>query len=193
MANDRLFGDSLSPADLNGEYRTVEDNSEPIRILYCYDCKTIEELPNFEGRPDDDVILEYAIEKHESAGIKHFGALLKVGKDSWGKENYRKEIIDNLRKQTGGIGAGLANIDKEYYHTKSTFHEDAMKCFSLHNRPAGMCGDYGHDRKKLVPKTHAERKQLGLPVSTTTIYLCDFCPVKTFVVTKNREKAGQYE
>jgi uncharacterized protein YlaI len=188
-----LFGNAKGPADLGGEYIEVKDESEPIRILYCWNCKTIEELPNFEGHPDDDILLEYAIEKHESAGIKHTGSLLKVGKDTWGKENMRKEIIKNLREQTGGLGSGLANIDKEYYHTKSTFHDDAMKCFNLHNRPEGMCGDYAAERKKLIPKTHAERKELGLPVSTTSIYLCDFCPVKSFVVTKQREKTGQYK
>jgi hypothetical protein len=187
-----LFGSAKTPADLGGEYIERKDDSQKIRLLYCWDCKTIEELPDFEGNPDDDILLEYAIEKHESAGIKHAGTLMKVGSKTWEDEPVRKEIIKNLRDQAGGLGGGLADIDKEYYHTKSTFQEDAMKCYSLHNRPAEGCFDYGSDRKKLVPKTHAERKELGLPVSTSTIYLCDFCVVKSFVVTKQRKQAGMY-
>jgi len=190
MANDSLFTGPGGAADLNGQYVAVRDEGPKIRLLYCYQCKTIEELPDFEGRPEDDTILELTIEKHQSAGIPHNGFLSKIGVKLWAQEKFRKEIIKNLRDRVGG---GLADIDPDYYHTKATFHDDAMKCYNLHLRPTEGCYDYGHDKKKLVPKTQAERKELGLAPSGSTIYLCDFCPVKTHVVTKQRQQAGLYK
>lgn len=186
-----ILGQGGNPADQGGEYVQVKDEGPKIRLLYCYNCDTIEELPDFEGNPADDYLLEVIIEKHESAGIKHTGFLSKIGVKLWSQEKFRKEIIKNLRTRVGG---GLADIDPEYYHTRSTFYQDAMSCFSAHLRPEGSCSDWRASNKKLVPKTQAERKELGLskaPVAHT--YLCDFCPVKSFMVTKQREESGLYE
>jgi hypothetical protein len=185
-----LFKGAKSPSDLGGEYIHVEDKGPKIRLLYCYNCTTIEELPDFEGRPEDDILLELMIEKHQSAGIPHNGFLSKIGVHIWSQEKFRKEIIKNLRTKVGG---GLADIDPEYYSTKATFAEDAMKCYNLHLRPVDGCYDYASDKKKLIPKTQAERKELGLAASTSNIYLCDFCPVKSHVVTQQRKQAGMYK
>ena len=189
-----ILGQGGRPADQGGEYIEVRDEGPKIRLLYCYQCKTIEELPDFEGHPDDDVFLELAIEKHESAGIRHSGFLSKIGVKLWSQEKFRKEIIKNLRDRVGG---GLADIDPDYYTTKATFFEDAMKCYSAHLRPKEGCPDWRSESKKLVPKTHAERKELGLPdpgkENSTNVFLCDFCPVKTHVVTQMRKKSGMYE
>ena len=57
--------------DLGGEYKVIEDNSEKIRLLYCYECRTIEELPDFKGHPDDDVLLQLTIEKHGPEWNRH--------------------------------------------------------------------------------------------------------------------------
>ena len=189
-----ILGSGGKPADQGGEYVEVRDDGPKISLLYCYQCKTIEEIPDFEGNPDDDVFLELAIEKHESAGIKHTGFLSKIGVKLWSQEKFRKEIIKNLRNKVGG---GLADIDPDYYTTKATFFEDAMKCYSAHLRPKEGCPDWRSSSKKLVPKTHAERKELGLPdpgkENSTNVFLCDFCPVKTHVVTQMRKKSGLYE
>jgi len=185
-----LFGNAKGPADLGGEYVEVKDDGPKIRLLYCYQCKSIEELPDFEGRPEDDTLLELLIEKHESAGVKHMGFLSKIGVKLWTQEKFRKQIIENLRTKVGG---GLADIDPEYYFTKATFADDAMKCYSLHLRPTAGCPDYASDKKKLVPKTQSERKELGLSAATSSIYLCDFCPVKSHVVTQQRKQSGMYK
>lgn len=189
-----LLGANGLPADQGGEYVEVRDEGPKIRLLYCYQCKTIEELPDFEGSPEDDHLLEVLIEKHESAGIKHTGFLSKIGVKLWSQEKFRKQIIENLRNRVGG---GLADIDPDYYTTKATFFDDAMKCFNLHLRPTEGCYDWRSSSKKLVPKTAAERKEVGLPMpgkeNSTNVFLCDFCPAKTYVVQKMRDKAGQYE
>jgi hypothetical protein len=185
-----LLGPNGLPADSSGEYVQVVDEGPKIRLLYCYNCTTIEELPDFEGRPEDDHLLELLVEKHQSAGIPHNGFLSKIGVKIWSQEKYRKEIIKNLRTRVGG---GLADIDPEYYATKATFYEDAMKCYSEHLRPQGSCSDWRASNKKLIPKTAAERKEVGLSEKTTShIFLCDFCPVKTYMVTKARKEAGMY-
>ena len=189
-----ILGEGGSAAD-QGSYKQVVDNGPKIRLLYCYNCKTIEELPDFEGRPEDDTLLEILVEKHQSAGIPHTGFLSKIGVKIWSVESYRKEIIKNLRNRVGG---GLADIDPDYYTTKATFFEDAMTCFNLHLRPTEGCPDWKSEKKRLIPKgTDELRKEVGMEKAAkstgTKVYLCDFCPAKTFVVEKNRKKLGLYE
>lgn len=189
-----ILGPGGTPAD-QGTYKQVVDNGPKIRLLYCYNCKSIEELPDFEGRPEDDTLLELLVEKHQSAGIPHNGFLSKIGVKIWSVESYRKEIIKNLRNKVGG---GLADLDPDYYTTKATFYEDAMKCYSEHLRPKESCPDWRASNKRLIPKSTAElRKEIGLESAAksagTNVFLCDFCPVKTFYVTKQRDAAGLYE
>lgn len=189
-----ILGPGGAPAD-QGKYKQVVDNGPKIRLLYCYNCKSIEELPDFEGRPEDDTLLEILVEKHQSAGIPHNGFLSKIGVKIWSVESYRKEIIKNLRDRVGG---GLADLDPDYYTTKATFYEDAMKCYSEHRRPKESCPDWRASNKRLIPKSTAElRKEIGLESAAksagTNVFLCDFCPVKTFYVTKQRDAAGLYE
>ena len=73
-----------------------------------------------------------------------------------------------------------------------------MKCFNLHLRPVEGCYDWKIEGKRLIPKNTAEaRRELGLESAaqsaSTKVYLCDFCPAKTYVVEKNRKKMGLYE
>lgn len=186
-----ILGQGGNSAD-QGKYTEIKDNGPKIRLLYCYNCKTIEELPDFEGRPEDDTLLEILVERHQSAGVPHTGFLSKIGLKTY--TAHREEIVKNLRTKVGG---GLADIDPDYYTTKATFYDDAMKCYNAHLRPAAGCQDWKDSTKRLIPKTHAERKELNLPspsqTASTQVYLCDFCPVKTHVMTKQRKAAGLYD
>ena len=76
-----ILGGGL-PAD-QGSYTEIKDTGPRIRLLYCYNCKTIEELPDFKGHPDDDITLQVCIDRHESAGIPHNGQLSDVGVKTW--------------------------------------------------------------------------------------------------------------
>jgi len=190
-----ILGQGGGSADEGVVWNQIKDDGDKIRLLYCYNCNTIEELPDFEGHPDDDVLLQVLIEKHESAGIPHTGFLLKIGVKLYSRPEVRKQVIKNLRDKVGG---GLADIDPDYYTTKATFYEDAMKCFNLHLRPVEGCYDYKTKNKRLVPKgTDDLRKEIGLESAaksqSTMVFLCDFCPAKTYVVEQNRKKAGLYE
>lgn len=180
------------PAD-QGTVTEIKDNGPKIRVLYCWNCRSIEEIPDYEGDPEYDDLLQILVERHETTGIPHNGTLFKVGVNTWSQEKYRNEIIDQIREKGG---QGLANLDPDYYNTKATFYEDAMKCYSLHLRPVDHCYDWKNERKRLLPKTAELRKDAGLAAPSqslsTKVYLCDFCPVKSMVMTKQRKAAGMY-
>jgi hypothetical protein len=74
------------------------------------------------------------------------------------------------------------------------FAEDAMNCYSLHLRPKGQCPDYKSDKKKLSAGTEQMRKAEKLDVyAGPTIYLCDFCPVKSFNMVKTHDKIKAFD
>jgi hypothetical protein len=188
-----ILGQGNRPSADQGTVTEIKDTGPKIRILYCWNCRSIEELPDYEGDPQYDDLLELLIEKHETAGVPHQGSLFKIGVKLWSQEKYRTEIISQMREKVGG---GLANLDPDYYTTKATFYEDAMKCYSLHLRPVDSCYDWKNERKRLLPKTAELRKDAGLVSPSqsqgTKVYLCDFCPVKSVVMTKQRKAAGMY-
>lgn len=166
---------------------TTTEQEPYIRLLVCRTCKTIEELPPFDGRPEDDVLLTISVERH---GESHTGLLYNVSALHWQSETMR----DAIKKQIAEGSPGLDIFGTQFYETKMTFHEDAMKCFALHMRPKGQCPDYMSNRKRLSPGTKHERKELGLdPTTGPKVYLCQFCPVHTYNMTKKREQAGLYE
>lgn len=188
-----ILGGGNVPAD-SGGVREIKDNGPQIRIFYCWNCKTIDELPDFQGRPEDDTLLAILVERHQSAGVPHGCTPFRIGVKLWAVERIRNQIIKQIRSQTNG---GLDELDPTYYATRSMFYEDAMKCYAQHNRPQEGCADYKNERKRLVPNTAAERKEAGLvspaDSNATKVYLCDFCPVKSHVMTKQREAAGMYK
>ena len=181
-----ILGQDHDPNDPNAD--------EPkLRLLFCHKCKTLDELPDFEGHPDDDDLLQILIDKHTSTDIPHPGQLMRVPIALWSIPNVKDEIV----KQIYAKGApGLNALMPGYYDVKSTFAEDAMTCWKQHNRPK-FCPDYGSEKKVLRPDTKAERKDLGLtPVDKKggpKTYLCQFCPVHVNVMTAQKEKAGMYK
>lgn len=165
--------------------------AENIRLLACSECKTIEEFPDYEGRPEGDHLLNRLIEKHGPAHRRHIGQMFKVPKARWDDPKAQSEIAKQIAAKLAGGETGLGH---EYYDLKNTFQEDAMSCWAKHmNSPA--CNDYHDPSKRLTPDTAAERKAAGLPAYTTgkDQYLCDFCPVHSLVVTAARKRAGMYD
>lgn len=155
----------------------VDERKEPqMRLLLCRHCKSLEELPDHEGRPEDDVLLQIAVERHQNPGCQNAGQLFKFPVKYWMIDRARNQILEQIK---AGGSSGLDVVAQGYYATRSQFGEDAMQCWALHNRTTD-CGEYKADRKLLKPNTVAERKDAGLGMDTApTIYLCDFCPVKS--------------
>ena len=188
-----ILGGGPQPAD-SGNVREIRDSGPQLRIFYCWNCKTIDELPDFEGRPEDDDLLAILVERHQSAGVPHGCTPFRIGVKLWSVERIRNQIIQQIRSQTNG---GLDELDPTYYSTRSMFYEDAMKCYSAHLRPKAGCPDWKSESKRLVPNTAVERKEAGLVApeksNATKVYLCDFCPVKSHVMTQQRAAAGMYK
>jgi hypothetical protein len=167
-----------------------KEKSEPqIRLLICRDCKTIEELPDFDGPPEYDTLLQIATERHQKPG-PHLGNLMKFPLKYWAREDVKQEILKQIKQ---GAGAGLDVFGTDFYATKSQFHEDAMSCFALHLRPSSGCSDYKTERKELKPDTAKERQDLGMTGSRPKIYLCDFCPAKMHYQKKSFTEKGLYK
>ncbi len=165
-----------------------------MRLLMCLECKSMEELPDFSGPPEEDVLLKSLIEKHQfMPGYPHHGHLMNIPQETWDNEEHRDAIIKEAWKK-----AGYTGMEPEFYATQNTFQEEAAKCFSAHMRPQDGCIDW-HDRSKRIGNstlTDEEKKtarEHGLK-SKNAVYLCDFCPVRANYVQKKRyEAAGLYD
>jgi hypothetical protein len=165
------------------------------RLLFCMVCNSLEELPPFQGRPENDHLLAIACEKHRfPSGEEHKGLLFTVPVMAWQNTEARKDIIRQIK---GGGSKGLDEIDSTFYESKSTFAEDAMKCWKSHNKPQDSCSDYESSNKRLLPNTGKERKELGLAslkdAPGPKNYLCHFCPIHSKVVQRKRKLLGMYD
>jgi len=168
------------------------NKDEPmIRVLVCRNCKTIEEMPDYDGDPEYDTLLNILVAKHQKP-TEHIGLLLKFPVKYWAVPKIQEAIVAQIKGGSSGLDAFQTN----FYSTKNQFAEDAMECFRDHLRPKGQCADYKSDKKLLKPDTDAERKEAGLAKSGKTgpkVYLCDFCPVKSFNMTQHNQEKGLYK
>lgn len=173
-----------------------------MRLFICLDCQTIEQLPDYEGPmiwdpeykrevPVADDLLEYLIAPHKRG--EHRGQLLHVQDKDWHSKTKREGILKEVQE---GL-SGHTGFDPETYAVRDTFQEDALKCFSAHNRPQDGCIDW-HDRSKklgnslLTVEEKSDAKKFGLKRQNQR-FLCDFCPVASQVQQKKNEKSGLYK
>ena len=172
-------------AEMQPKSRVVEhDTSGPqLRLLRCTDCRSIDELPDFKGDPSHDVLLaDLLMTQHVyESGTTHEVVLITVPEKVWRNATMQKRIVQQL---SAGASKGLDELDGDYYATKSTYQEDALKCFSRHGRPKGAdCIDYRAPDRRLGNPTHEGWKH------GPQVYLCDFCPVQSQVNAKKMEQA----
>lgn len=157
--------------------------TEPkIRLVRCDVCHSLEEIPDFDGPPDYDVILQVTLQRHEDPqGTRHKGRLIDVPERAWNIPVLREALV----RQISEGSRGLNEFDQSYYDVQDTFREDAMICFSQHNRPKEGCIDFNADSKRLMPDTKGDRKELGLSTrGMPVIHLCSFCPVRSYYDSK---------
>ena len=167
-------------------------NEPTFRLLFCLVCQTLEELPPFDGNPEQDYLLAIACEAHVfPSGEPHKGKLFSLPLKVWAKTESKKEII---RQVKGGGSAVLAEIDDSFYDSRSNFMEDAMSCYKQHNKPKDGCSDWHTKHYLLIPKTVKERKAEGMAryqdESGPKTYLCDFCPVAIGVAQRKQKLMG---
>jgi len=176
------------------------------RLLVCRECRTIDTIPLYDGPPQEeardpilDRVVRYHVQLHgekvDSAALLtvseepcHCGEKQKVtlGGKMLGRshirgphtlwEGHKDEILGGLRERWVGF-------HPEWYATKDTFKEDAMRCYNLHRRPQGAdCIDWQADNRRLTPSDWKKNH----------VYLCHFCPVASSVVTAQRLARGMY-
>lgn len=156
-----------------------------MRLLVCRDCRTIEPLPDFDGPAEYDVLLEQLSSAHRYPnGEAHFGNLVRVAEEEWNEPASRQKLISAIQAKTTGI-------EGEFYATKLTFEDDAMKCFNAHHRPTEGCIDWRDSKKRLGNPTPAVRKNWRH--NPLAVYLCNFCPVASWVATQERLERGEYK
>jgi hypothetical protein len=176
--------------------KEFEHSGPVIRLLFCFVCNTVEELPPHEGPPETDVLLTITAEKHKfPSGEEHKGKLFILPVKVWANTESRKEIINQL-KGVGPQGLDALTPEGDFYATKMQFAEDAMKCYQYHLRPHDHCPDYRTEPKRLLPATAKERKEAGLEkpedAALPKVYICNFCPMQSVMMTKQRAMRGMY-
>ena len=172
--------------------REQKPNEPMFRLLYCFVCDTLEELPPYEGPVEQDHLLAIAVENHKfPSGEEHKGKLFVTPLRAWAKPESKREIIRQIK---GGGSKGLAEVDDKFYESRSTFMEDAMKCYGQHNKPKDGCSEWHHKSRLLIPNTIKERKAEGMAKyqdeAGPKTYLCDFCPVAIGVAKRKRKLLG---
>lgn len=169
------------------------DKKDTFRLLHCWVCDTLEELPPFEGPVEQDYLLAVACERHVfESGEPHKGNLfVDIPVKAWQDSETRRDAIRQIKQ---GGSKGLAEIDDTFYDSRSTFMEDAMKCYGAHNRPKNGCSDWHSPDKMLIPNTIKERRKEGLDSYESSpgfkTYLCDFCPVAVEVAKRKQKLMG---
>lgn len=156
-----------------------------LRVLQCFTCRSMEELPDFGGRPDDDVLLHIADHHHgghEEDPVRiHDRALHRVPEKVWTDPATKRVVVEQM-------WSGVTGFTPAYYDTQNNFREDALTCFSAHLRPEGSCPDYCTQPKRLTNPAAEMRRYVGLdPKGGPKVYLCSFCPVHSYYSRRNRE------
>ena len=112
-------GKKVSDEDfVAGSNTTIEGDSGPqIRLLRCTRCKTLEELPDYQGDPRNDAVLDHLVAAHQQRHPFHDDPdafLLRISETVWrrNKKEIHKKIWEDLKD--GGFVP-------EYYATKNTF------------------------------------------------------------------------
>lgn len=168
-----------------------------MRLLTCKACRSIEELPDYDGKNEVDPYVEGLIEKHTKKDpMAHGGERLHyspfmlrtVDEIEWAL--HREQIIDKLNEEAKTTG-----FDGWAYESMNTYADDAMKCYSQHGRPKQGCRDYWSDEKRIGRPTELGKAVLkeAPKLGEGDPHLCQWCPVHTWVTTEVRFKKGMYK
>jgi hypothetical protein len=178
-----LGGPKSDPIPQRG--KPTPDNGPWVRLLKCYDCKSLEVIgPMYWGNPDDDSALQYVSEPHLRKD--HKGNVPIVHEQDWEDQHIKRAIVERLWDDVVGFRPS-------YYDIKDTFKDDAGKCFIAHHRSV-PCIDWRDSTKLLSNPAAKERRWLARETKHESVqhsgikrYLCDFCPVAQTVLDRQRE------
>lgn len=169
--------------------------SSAMRLLICNFCKTIEEVPDYEGGDSVDPLVEELVRRHnEKDAMAHGGPALNpmrigvVDDHEW--QHNRANVMATINVENKKVG-----FDAWAYEAMSTYADDALKCYRAHHRPTGACIDWWADSKRIGRPTELGRKVLKdqQKLGAGDPHLCQFCPVASFVQTEMNHRAGLYK
>jgi len=168
----------------------LEDMKNPIRLLICSTCHSVEELPPYSGDPRGDTWLRNKEANHLLPSGEKMHGDVRVGRieqSDW--LSHKDEILNKVAAELTLPGEGTG-FGQQFYDTKDNFSLDAMKCWRVDHGRTMDCDDYRSSKKKLLPDTRAERKAEGLDYKhRPNTFLCDFCPYHSVVLQRqNRDK-----
>jgi hypothetical protein len=121
--------------------------------------------------------------------------VFNVATDDWVEDSRSPDPLwkrkDILRQIWARFGHD-AGYPEEFYAAKDTFREDAGLCYQRHGRPGyekgpDGCIDYHTDAKLLTDKNWKTRNP-----ARDHVWLCEFCPYASVVMTRKRKKRGDY-
>lgn len=173
---------------------STDEHDQKIRLLVCKVCKSIQPLPDYQGRDiDRDETLLARVAEHQYPGTQrgHDMTLMRVSEASWNDPQKRASIQAEMGKHIGlGEGEGLGS---EAYAVRDNYSEDAMKCWRFKHGRTSDCADYMSDKMLILADSRAERKDLGLdPKQRASIKLCQFCVVHSVVQQRKNKAKGLY-
>lgn len=160
-----------------------------VRVLQCWVCSTLEEIPDYDGIPEDDAFLYYVDEKHGGqTEHPHNRALHRVSLKHWSNDKVRAQIAEQM-------WAGETGFKPEWYARHDTLSEDALNCFTAHKRQT-PCMDYRDSSKRIGNPAARDRSLLARALKRDVqdlgpgpqAWLCQWCPVESFVNAKKHEK-----
>lgn len=172
-----------------------------MRLFLCSFCKTVEEAPDYLGNEEVDPIVEDLMLRHTQRDPMAHGsdrmrnspfALRPIDPDDsrgftsdevW--EYRREDVLARLKTQNEKVG-----FDVWAYEAMNSYAEDALKCYSRHNRPdlgAGKpCIDFWNDSKRIGRPTREGRQTLkeNEKLGTADPHICQWCPYFSTVQTE---------
>jgi hypothetical protein len=182
--------------DLAQFKKAAIDPKEPhMRVLKCIKCRSIEEVPDYEGpeggenTQEFDLSLKFFTDQHVNKGCKRDDFVtVRFPTRFWIIPKVKESIIAQFNEGAQGLDV----FGTHFYDTKNNFQADAMNCWMKEHNQTEDCGDYKSDKKRLKPGTSVERMQLGMEKESTgpKVYLCDYCPYKSLVQKKAFKRMG---
>lgn len=174
----------------------VKPNEPMMRLLKCMNCRTIEEVPGYdgpeggEGSAEFDHVLKFFTDQHVNGKCTREDLVkYDLPVRFWMIPKVKESIEQQLKEGAQGLDVFGTN----YYTTKENFSSDAMNCWIKEHNQTRDCGDYKTDKKQLKAGTDKERLALGLEVKGgPKVYLCDYCPVKSIIQEKAFKQKGLY-
>ena len=158
-----------------------------VRLLFCHDCQSVDQLPDYDGPVDHDYTLAHRVAQHQFPNGEAHHGIMGRAEDT---PTAISAAIDQMASMVKpGEGSGLG---QPMYDLRDNYKAESMSCWKKHNRTSD-CGDYRSDKMRLWADTKADRKAEGLATNRDerpNAWLCDFCVVHSLVQQKQAQARG---